>query len=129
MRCVLVFICLVFGVSVKANEELVIVASPIEASLSGKKCSEYVEKEEDSKYQIICMDRVFDISYKVYEVLAGNFEGGTIKGIDFYHYSGLPDHMIVDPACVTFRRELGQFIHVETAPAQKTKTGYTCGST
>lgn len=109
-----------------SEKGLVVVASPLSATLSDKHCDDYINKNPKEKHQSVCMGRVFNISYKIKSVVAGKFKKTKIKAIDFYHYSGLPDHMIIDPACVSFRTKMGVFIHQETVPPIKTTTGYTC---
>ena len=98
------------------------------AALSENQCSDYLENDPGADLQKICMDRVFNVSYKVLEVFSGSHKGGIIEAIDFYHYSGLPDHLTIDPACVTFGIERGEYIHRESPPVIKTKNGYSCAS-
>ncbi|MBB5210267.1 hypothetical protein [Microbulbifer hydrolyticus] len=129
MKLAASFIFFMLAHSVSASEELVIVAKPISAALSSKSCNEYIDNDPDSKLQEVCMDRVFNVSYQVLSVLSGNFSSKIISGIDFYHYTGLPDHMIIDPVCVTFNYDRGEYIRVESVPAGKSNNGYICEST
>lgn len=129
MRLLALFLFVAIASLAQASEELIVVAKPIAASLSDKTCDEYIENDPTSKLQEICVDRVFNVSYQVLAVITGDYSGAVISGIDFYHYSGLPDHMIIDPACVTFRHEHGEYIHIESVPAKKGKVAYVCEHT
>ena len=129
MRSVLLIVFIFLATLVQAADEFIVVATPLSATLSNKSCDDYTENDLNSKFQEVCMDRVFNISYQILGVLSGSYNGKTIHAIDFYHYSGLPDHMIIDPACVRFREYRGEYVHVESVPAKKAKSGYVCEST
>ena len=97
-----------------------LITKPLAAELSSKKCGAFNdEPDPDSKYQEICMDRVFNLKHQVLAVIDGSYEDPIIESIDFYHYRGLPDHMVLDPACTLFENSDYGYIHVISFPVEK----------
>ncbi len=80
---------------------LAFIGEPIYVEKTDKSCSDYSEKPEPgSGVEILCMDKVFKLKYKIVEIVSGEFSGTTIDFIGFYHYWGMPHYTVYEPALV-----------------------------
>lgn len=114
----LAVVLLAMGSSVSASERLLIVGTPVAASLTDNQCFDD-ELEVTDEIVEICMNFEYLITYKVIAVLRGSYGEDSIDSLDYYHYSGMPDHLVVSPACVLFERRGGDYVRLETTPAKR----------
>lgn len=87
------------------GETLVLVGSPMAAARSDISCADLaVKKPIEKQLDEICMDSVFELRYEIKTVLAGQYSGREVEFYGFYHYQGLPDFTVYDPALLVLDR-------------------------
>ncbi len=87
-------------------EVIAFIGAPLSVERSDKPCVEYIEQpKSESGLEAICMDRVFLLKYEVANVLAGSLQNGPVNFVGFYHYSGMPNYTMYEPALVILSRE------------------------
>lgn len=90
--------------SVAQAEVVAFIGSPLAVRVNPTKCGEFFPPD------VICMDRAFDLTYTVDEVLHGAVDNDTLQFVGFYHYSGMPDYTVLPKALVVIRRHKDFFV-------------------
>lgn len=122
MRLLALLVTLAIYASSSFAESLHLVVDPVSAALSKHTCGDYAASGEHS----VCLDRVFDVTYRVKQVLSGQFDQPEINVIDFYHGHGLPNHLTWGVVCAVLLPQYGTYVHKRSVPAMNTKSGYVC---
>lgn len=117
-----ILLCLLFLPMVCSAQVLAFIGSPISVERTGISCEELAGPQpEGNALKEVCIDSVFLFRYKVVEAVLGSFENHEIEFLGTYHYSGLPDYVLFDPALLMLKPVRGRLVlqHIENVERQE----------
>lgn len=114
----IVFMSVVLATTAYA-ETAAFLGSPRSATLSDIGCEALLDEQQGDRLQAVCMSRVFILKYEVVEALVDARKGGRREFFGFYHYRGLPDYVVYDPAFIILKRIKSRWVLDRIDPARR----------